>query len=123
MVCECESLPRIINLETYPNHLMDGLELIDEKDSGWRKLYRCGVDGCYWQVDVIDRLQTNCAIRIDDVSGWRTFDDKPVRLQYLIEARGGLTQDECIMAGCKNKTLKTLAYCPTHAYETVGLRE
>jgi hypothetical protein len=123
MACECDHLPRIFNVETYPNTLANHVELVDQKDGGWLKLYKCPVCGRYWQIDVIDRLQTNCAIRIDDPAGWHSFDDKPVRFQYLIDARGGLSDEDCIMAGCKNKALKSMSYCPRHAYEDVGLRE
>ena len=123
MNCECNQLPRIFNVERYPNRLMDHLELIDRKDSGWLKLYNCSVCGQYWQVDLIDRLQVNCAIKIDNPAEWQNFDDKPLRLQYLIDSRGGLSEEECVMAGCKNKALNSLAYCPKHAYENVGVRE
>jgi hypothetical protein len=123
MNCECNQLPRIFNVETYPNRLMSHLELVNRKDSGWRELYKCSVCGQHWQVDVLDRLQVNCAIRIDNLDEWPDFDDKPVRVQYLIDSRGGLSEAECVMAGCKNKALQSLAYCPKHGYEDVGLRE
>ena len=123
MNCECNQLPRIFNVETYPNRLMAHLEPIARKDGGWLRLYKCSVCGQHWQVDLIDRLQVNCAIRIDNPTEWRDFDDKPVRVQYLIDSRGGLSTEECLMARCKNKALQSLAYCPKHAYEDVGLRE
>ncbi len=123
MNCECKHLPRIFNVETYPNHLMNHLELIDRKDGGWLNLHKCSVCGMHWQVDLIDRLQVNLAIRIDNPAEWQRFDDKPLRVQYLIDSRGGLSEDECAMAGCPNKTLKSLAYCPKHAYENIGLRQ
>lgn len=123
MNCECNQLPRIFNIETYRNRLMAHLVLTDQKEGGWLRLYKCSVCDQYWQVDLIDRLQVNCAIRIDNPAAWQNFDDKPVRVQYLIDSRGGLSTDECVMAGCKNKALQSLAYCPQHAYEHVGLRE
>ena len=123
IACECDQLPTIFSVGTYPNALMNHIELVDRKDGGWLKLYECSICGRYWQVDVIDRLQTNCAIRIDDRADWQSFDDKPMRVQYLINSRGGLSDEECIMAGCKNKALTSLSYCPKHAYEDVGLRE
>ena len=123
MNCECNQLPRIFNVETYPNRLMAHLELIDKKDGGWLSLYKCSVCAQYWQVDLIDWLQVNCAIRIDNPAEWHDFDDKPVRVQYLIDSRGGLSEEGCVMAGCKNRALQSLAYCPKHAYEDVGLRE
>jgi hypothetical protein len=123
MSCECSQLPQIFNIENYYSRLMTHLEIIDQKDGGWLKLFKCSVCNQHWQVDLIDRLQVNCAIKIDDSVEWQNFDDKSIRIQYLISSRGGLSEEECVTAGCKNKALKSLAHCPKHAYENVGLRE
>ena len=102
---------------------MDSLTLVDEKDGGWRNLYSCSDCGRYWQVDLIDKYQVNCAIRIDDPNNWQTFDDKPLRMQYVFDTRGGLSDEGCIVARCPNKALKSLAYCLEHAYDHASVRE
>ena len=121
MECECYKLPRIFNEETHPNNLSTHVELVEEYD-GWWKLYRCTICNQHWQIDVVDKLQVNCAIKIDKPAEWRTFSDKPIRMQYLISSRGGLSENECRMANCGNKALVSLEYCPEHAY-SIGLRE
>ncbi len=83
----------------------------------------CGKCGQLWQFDLIDKYQTCLAIKIDTNVDWPTFDDKPVRLEYLIRSRGGVSDEECVMQGCKDFALYTLAYCPAHAFEYAGLRE
>jgi len=123
MNCQCSQLPRIFNVETFPNRLSDSLDLVDQKDSGWRKLYKCSVCGQHWQLDLLDRLQVNCAIKISNPSEWHSFDDKPVRMQYVFDVRGGVSHEDCIVAGCTNKALKSLAYCLGHAYDHAGVRE
>ncbi len=122
MNCECNQLPHIFNVERYPNHLKDRIEFVDRKDEGWVKLGKCRVCGQYWQLDEWDKYQTICAIKVDAPDDWKNYDDKPDRIQLLINSRNGLSEEECVMAGCKNKALKSLAYCPKHAYE-IGLRE
>ncbi len=122
MDCECSQLPKIFNIETYPNSLMDCVELTEQKGS-WLKLYKCLRCGQHWQIDAIDKLQVNCAIKINNPKEWKSFDDKPIRVQYLIDSRGGLSEEQCLMQDCKNKTLISLAYCPKHAYETLGIRQ
>jgi hypothetical protein len=123
MVCECNQLPLIFNVETYSNRLMDHCNLVGQKEDGWLELYKCSVCDQYWQVDVTDKLQINCAVKIDNPANWQNFDDKAIRMQYLVDSRGGFSDEECVVAGCKNKALKSLVYCTKHAYENAGLRE
>ena len=122
MRCECKQLPRIFNYEQYPNNLKERLVEVSAKDGNWVKLSKCRACGQYWQTDVWDKYQTNCALKIDAPESWQSLDDKPFRLQLLVETRGGLSEENCVMAGCGNKALKSLAYCPEHAFR-IGLRE
>ncbi len=121
MTCECDHLPDVFNLETHPHCLMNHLELVDNTE--WLTFQRCVDCGQTWQLDNIDRLQVNLAIKFDSNVDWRVFDDKPLRFKYLIDARGGLSGDTCVMEGCENLALKSLAYCPAHAFDYVGMRE
>lgn len=120
--CKCNQLPRIFDSEKYPNHLRGRIEIIDKKNEGWRELGKCRECGQYWQLDKWDKLQTICAIKIDFPDNWQNYNDEPVRLELLMKSRGGLSEEECIKKNCKNKALKTLAYCLEHSYR-IGLRE
>ncbi|MDQ6786373.1 MAG: hypothetical protein M3033_06085 [Acidobacteriota bacterium] len=73
-------------------------------------------------MDKWDKLQTICAIKINFPKDWQNYDDKPDRVELLMNSRGGLSEAECIKANCQNKALKSLAYCLKHSYE-IGLRE
>jgi len=116
--CECNQLPRIFNVENYPNHLKDRVQLVDRKDDSWRELGKCRVCGRYWQLDKWDKFQTICAIKIDFPDDWQKYDDKPDRLELLVNSRGGLSEVKCVKANCQNKALKDLAYCLKHSYES-----
>lgn len=120
--CECEQLPRIFNYERFSSNLKDRLADVDARTEDWLKLCVCRVCGQNWQLDVWDKHQINCALKIDAPECWQTFDDKPFRLQLLVDSRGGFSEKICVMAGCRNRALKSLAYCPEHAFG-IGLRE
>jgi hypothetical protein len=119
--CECKRLPNIFNTERIFNGLKNRVKIVDIKNN-WIKLGRCSVCGQFWQLDEWDKYQTICAIKINDPANWQTFDDEPDRVQLLINSRGGLSDKECVKANCRDTALKSLAYCPKHAYE-IGLRE
>ncbi|HXG85812.1 MAG TPA: hypothetical protein VNI84_17465 [Pyrinomonadaceae bacterium] len=86
------------------------------------KLNKCCICWQHWQIDVWDKYQTNCALKIDKPKNWQSFDDEPDRLKLLVETRGGLSEEKCVKQGCTNDALKSLAYCPIHAYK-IGFRE
>jgi hypothetical protein len=117
--CSCRRLPAIFKIEDQ-GRFVSQLEEVDNR-ADWLQLYRCTDCGQHWQLDLPDKYQVSCAIKIEDPAHWQSFDDKPVRLQFLIESRGGLSQEECAKAGCSNRALKSLAFCPAHAYE-IGIR-
>ena len=77
------------------------------------ELRRCDTCGMHWQVDI---GRGGLAIRIEHPENWNEFDDRPVRLQYMIEQDGGLDEGKCIWAGCNRAPLKGCRFCPHHAY-------
>jgi len=119
--CNCNQLPQIFKVEDQGRFVRKFVE-VGRRAGNWLQLFRCRACGQHWQLDLPDKYQVNCAIKIDDPDDWQSFDDQPVRLQFLIESYGGLSEEECVMARCANKALKSLAYCPAHAYE-IGLRD
>jgi hypothetical protein len=120
--CDCARLPAIFNVGRRPNRLKRTLVEVGLKAEEWVRLFKCSACGQHWQLDEWDRYQTVCAIKIEDATGWRTFSDRSVRIGFLVDSRGGLSEGPCAMARCGGQALKSLAYCPEHAYE-LGLRE
>jgi hypothetical protein len=80
---------------------------------GHVELRRCEACGTYWQVDV-DR--GGLAIRIADPDNWNEFEDRPIRLQQMIDRHGGVGEGRCVWAGCERQPLKGMKFCPHHAY-------
>ena len=98
------------------------MEEIDHKADKWIKLLKCGSCGQYWQVDGWDKYQICLAFKISEPESWLSNDDLQLRMDYLIESRGGFSSEICAWANCQENCLKGLALCVFHAYE-VGLRE
>ena len=95
----------------------------DELESGdWVRLVHCRRCGQLWSVDEWDKYQTQFAVRIPQREGWQEFDTTPLRRQYLIQSRGGLTDERCIWQSCEQRRVRGVVYCADHLYQT-GARE
>jgi hypothetical protein len=119
MPCRCSQLPEIVRLDDYPSIAKDSDEL---ESGGWLRLVRCRSCGQLWSLDEWDKYQTQFAIKISQRDGWRQFDTTPLRREFLIRARGGLTDEICIRTGCSGRRVRGVVYCADHLYET-GARE
>ncbi|NOQ51446.1 MAG: hypothetical protein GQ578_04430 [Desulfuromonadaceae bacterium] len=121
-MCKCKNLPKFFKSDSSDSYFKK-FKRIDWKDDAWVKLIKCPVCGQHWQLDEWDKYQTGLAIKIKEPESWRSYNDKDVRIDFLIQNRGGLSDGICAWQGCNNQALKGLAYCPTCAYEKSGLRE
>lgn len=119
--CSCEDLPSAVDIGKGTFSWPDGFVQLAEKP--FLTLRQCRSCGQLWQFDLIDKLQTCLAIKVETVSNWGFFEDKRFRIEHLVRSRGGLSAETCVMQNCPNRALRTLAYCPDHAYEYAGLRE
>jgi len=118
MPCECSQLSDIVKLDDQST--IGGFEELEMGD--WVRLVRCPRCGQLWSVDEWDKYQTRFAVRILQREGWREFDAMPSRRQYLIQSRGGLTDEKCIRLGCEQRRVRGVVYCADHLYQT-GARE
>jgi hypothetical protein len=119
MPCECSQLPTIVRLDQHPSIEHDSEEL--ERDS-WFWLVRCRSCGQLWSLDEWEKLQRQFAIKVPRREGWREFDTTPLRKQYLVQSRGGVTEERCIWQGCEQPRVIGVVYCADHLYQT-GARE
>jgi len=114
--CNCAELPDMFglnNIESAFRHL----ELLAEKEDGSRTLYRCQVCSRHWQLDDWDIIKSRLAIRIDHPQQWIDFDDKSIRMTFLVNSRGGLSEEKCTWPGCESWRVSGLLYCAFHATE------
>jgi len=83
----------------------------------WVELLRCPHCGSHWRATVSDGKVGAYAVRIQDPTTWEEYDDTPLQMRYLVESRGGTTDEECIYAGCHGKRVKGVWLCAHHLYE------
>jgi hypothetical protein len=121
-MCKCDSLPEFLKADTTNSYFKD-FTRIDVKEDAWVKLIKYSDCGQFWQIDEWDKYQTGLAIKIQDPKVWKHFDDKKIKLEFLVQNRGGLSGTKCAWQGCNNKAINGLAFCPSCAYEKVKLRE
>ena len=119
MSCPCSKLPQLVKVEDH-NDLLKCLEKIEA--GNWVSLFRCRECKQHWRVDDWDKLQIQFAVKISEAIHWQEFDDIPLHKQFLLESRGGLTEEKCIWQGCSNYQVKGVAYCIDHLFQT-GARE
>ncbi|MFQ5684849.1 MAG: metal-binding protein [Candidatus Binatia bacterium] len=116
MTCHCKQLPEILDVEEAPKSFEKGLEKIEVE--GWVRLMQCSRCGQYWRVDQWDKYQTQFAIKLVRPDKWKEFDSVPLEKEFLVKARGGLTDEKCMWASCNQRRVKGVAYCVDHLYAT-----
>lgn len=120
MKCKCKESPKV----EYLNELDDSFKVNLEKiDTGfWVELFECKICGQLWKIDVWNKYQYQFAIKIDDHDKWESFDLTEDKKRLLLKARGGLTNEACIVKDCNKKCVKGVVYCIDHLYNT-GVRK
>jgi len=121
-MCKCKSLPEYFKADTSDLYFKN-FQQIDWKHDAWVNLIKCPNCEQHWQIDEWDKYQTGLAIKIENPDCWKTYNDKKVRINFLIQNRGGPSDELCRWQACNNKALKGLAYCPMCAYDEIGIRE
>ncbi len=111
-MCECKSLPDVTEIAWDDSPTFDdGFTMVGNRQDV--ELRRCEECGEYWQIDV---GRGGLAIRVNEPESWSEFDDRPARMQNMIDFHGGLTEGTCAWAGCDRQPLRGMALCPHHAY-------
>lgn len=119
MNCACASLPDLFKLEACPGFEKATVRLAS---GNWVHLHKCSTCGQLWRLDEWDKYQTQFVVRIPAGADWELFDATPLQKNFLVQSRGGLTDEQCIWHGCQEKRLKGVVYCVEHLYQT-GARE
>lgn len=112
--CNCRDLPDCFGMEVSAP-AFEHLDLLAEKEDGFRVLYRCRICGQHWQLDDWDIVKIQLAFKVADPKGWINFDDRSIRMTYLVNSRGGLADEECSYPGCGSKRVSGLELCAFHA--------
>jgi hypothetical protein len=85
----------------------------------WKKYlnYRiCPICGQIWKTNEYNGSLGQLAVKVPMIEDWRTFDEKPFQIEFLIESRGGRDNQPCQWKGCDELCLKGMKICPSHAF-------
>jgi hypothetical protein len=96
--------------------------LVKIDSSGWFELYKCKTSNQYWRIDIWDKGQERFVVKIEVIEDWKVFDASSFIKDLVIKNRGGVTDKECVWANCHNKSVKGVAYCIDHLYESGARR-
>jgi len=115
-----------------PEPWIRSLRPLATRPERWLRLVQCPHCGQRWQLERNDcdfmpasadgRSTTkvpSLAIKVPADADWAQFDDRPARIAYLIQSRGGLGPERCLWRDCTNRALKGFAHCPEHVYDGV----
>lgn len=119
MSCSCTNLPDLFKLETYPDFILGTVRVAT---GYWVHLHKCTNCDQLWRLDEWDKYQSQFVVRIPSNIDWTQFDATSLQKQFLVQSRGGLSQELCGWHGCQSKCVNGVAYCVEHFYQT-GARE
>jgi uncharacterized Zn-finger protein len=131
--CNCEQRPAATSLYDFPEAWVNSLQVLAKTPQGRRRLLRCPYCGQRWQLDPdpknyspssalrgAPRDKWPClALKVPSDTDWDHFDERPARIAYLIESRGGISSERCRWRDCTKLALHESAYCPEHTYDGV----
>jgi hypothetical protein len=56
------------------------------------------------------------AVRAENESEIKSFDERPYRRELAIAMHGGLSENKCMFIGCDNRALSGIVFCVDHQY-------
>lgn len=120
LMCNCKEQSELVDITKNHNAFQKNLKEVAL--GNWVKLMECPECSQLWKVDEWDKYQTLYAVKVPVKEDWENFDSVSLIKQKMVSNRGGLTETECMWAGCNKKQVKGSAYCINHLYET-GARD
>ena len=113
-MCNCKEQPELIDIS---NIYSDFKSTLNQLEFGnWVMLMQCPECEQLYKVDEWDKYQTCFAVKIQSKENWEAFDSESLIKEQMIKNRDGLTNDNCMWAGCNIKQVKGSAYCVNHLY-------
>ncbi|NVK21597.1 MAG: metal-binding protein [Kangiellaceae bacterium] len=120
-MCNCQQLAQIVqgNDEYNPLGELQELEWSPER---WATLNQCSECGQLWHIDIAKQNEIGLCIKVPDQASWKTLDPTQIRLQLMVQNRGGLSDETCKWKQCNERCVKGLAFCPVHAYFEMDIK-
>ena len=113
--CNCQELPEAVYCDESLSAFDQYMSMIDT--GNWIELFKCGNCTQLWAIDASDKYQERVASKVDQKTNWHKATDDQ-RKTLLLNARGGITKNECMMAGCNGYAVTGVVFCIDHLYET-----
>jgi len=113
-MCHCPTLPELIYYDQRPSGFEDSFAKV--ADGPWVELFRCGLCGQLWRIDVWDKYQVRFAAKITTQNGWIEFNTTTFQKSLILKERGGYGDSTCICINCNNPTVKGMLICIDHLY-------
>ena len=92
------------------------------QDISWFKIFKDPKTNEFWRLNTSDKYQTDYMVKVPKDSNWADFDSKELEIDLLRENRGE-TNNACVWKNCKENALIGLAYCASHAYNEMNIKE
>jgi len=90
-------------------------------DGNWVELFKCNNCTQLWAIDAWDKYQERVAIKVVQKENWDKATDHQ-RKNLLLNARGGVTENECMKTTCNGYAVTGVVFCIDHLYETGARR-
>jgi hypothetical protein len=113
-MCNCNEQATLIDISN--NHAEFKSKLNQLEVGNWVLLMQCPDCNQLYKVDEWDKYQRCYAVKISSSESWEQFDSEALIKEQMIKNRGGLTNYQCMWAGCNIKQVKGSAYCVNHLY-------
>jgi hypothetical protein len=111
----CENKPDLIHASksTPPFKTMEQLHCFTNH---WACLVRCKQCDQLWVVDEWDKYANLAAFKVSGIPGKNEIEDLLCKAheRLTVQDVGGLSNAECVWAGCSNKALKGIKVCYQH---------
>lgn len=115
MKCTCKDIKIISYLEDVSDTFLNNLELIDSNNL--YDLYKCKRCKQHWRINNLDKFIHQFVVKLQDKDNWENEDYSDIEKEFILEYRGGLSDDECMKYGCDKNCVRGTAYCIDHLYE------
>ena len=124
-MCKCDDLLPFIEYRRENGHYIYQMPQLPDAPKRWKRYVNfrvCISCGQIWKTNEYNESKGQLAIKVPHGTDWRTFDERPYQIAFLIKSRGGVIERRCRWKGCIELCLNGMEICPHHAF-AMGIRE
>jgi hypothetical protein len=118
IMCNCQSLSECVEAVPTRNNFVGTFTKLDHSTKLWAELFVCNICGQHWIVEEgaeMDR-RSNKAFKISSPDNWLEHDTNPALANWLVKQHGGVSEQQCMFAGCEKMALKNMVVCVVHGH-------